>query len=64
TVERTRQTLEAAAAQVAATLQDSRRAREAAHGPRPQPTPATTPPPRTQQPGTQPAPGRTTGGVT
>ncbi|WP_411575256.1 MobF family relaxase [Streptomyces fradiae] len=64
TVERTRQTLEAAAAEVAATLQDSRRAREAAHGLRTQPTPATAPPPQTQQPGSQPAPGRTTGGVT
>lgn len=64
TVERTRQTLAAAAAQVAATLQDSRRAREAAHGLRPQPTPATAPPPHTQQPGSQPAPGRTTGGIT
>ncbi|MES4886215.1 MobF family relaxase [Streptomyces sp. NPDC000349] len=64
TVERTRQTLEAAAAQVAATLQDSRRAREAVHGLRPQPAPATAPPPHTQQPGIQPAPGRTTGGVT
>ncbi|GGZ18134.1 hypothetical protein GCM10010327_56470 [Streptomyces nitrosporeus] len=64
TVERTRQTLEAAAVQVVATLQDSRRAREAAHGLRPQPAPATTPQPHTQQPGTQPAPGRTTGGVT
>ncbi len=57
--------LEAAAAQMAATLRDSRLAREAAHGPRPQPVPATTPQPHTpQQPGTQPAPGRTTGGVT
>ncbi|NEA87121.1 relaxase domain-containing protein [Streptomyces sp. SID9913] len=64
TVERTRQTLEAAAAQVAAMLQDGRQAREAAHGPRPQPTPAMTPPPHTQQPGSQPAPGRTTGEVT
>ncbi|MDX2855178.1 MobF family relaxase [Streptomyces scabiei] len=59
TVEQTRQTLEAAAAQVAATLQDSRRAREAAHGPRPQPAPAS--PPHTQQPGIQHTPGRTTG---
>ncbi|GHE56245.1 hypothetical protein GCM10018785_26920 [Streptomyces longispororuber] len=64
TVEQTRQTLGAAAAQVAATLQDSRRAREAAHGLRPQPAPATPPPPHTQQPGTQHTPGRTTGGVT
>ncbi len=63
TVERTHQTLEAAAAHVAATLQDSRRAREAAHGPRPQPTPATAPPPHTQQPGTQHTPGRSPGGV-
>lgn len=63
TVEQTRQTLEAAAAQVAATLQDSQRAREAAHGPRPQPTPAAVPP-HTQQPGTQHTPRRTTGGVT
>ncbi|MEU3400643.1 MobF family relaxase [Streptomyces filamentosus] len=62
-VERTRQTLEAAAARVAATLQDSRRAREAAHGPRPQPAPAAVPPQHTQQPGTQHTPGRTTGGV-
>ncbi|RSS85725.1 conjugal transfer protein TraA [Streptomyces sp. WAC02707] len=64
TVERTRQTLEAAAAQVAATLQDSRRAREAAHNLRPQPAPAAVPPPHTQQPGTQHMAGRTTGGVT
>ncbi|MFK4024675.1 MobF family relaxase [Streptomyces albogriseolus] len=64
TVEQTRQTLEAAAAQVAATLQDSQRAREAAHGLRPQPTPAAVPQPHTQQPGTQHTPGRTTGGVT
>ncbi|MFJ8650646.1 hypothetical protein ACIRNI_31635 [Streptomyces sp. NPDC093546] len=63
-VEQTRQTLEAAAAQVIATLQDSRRAREAAHGPRPQPAPATAPQPHTQQPGTQHTPGLTTGGVT
>ncbi|OII61445.1 conjugal transfer protein TraA [Streptomyces sp. CC53] len=64
TVEQTRQTLEAAAAQVAATLQDSRRAREAAHGPRPQSAPATDPPPHTQQLGIHHTPGRTTGGVT
>ncbi|MGW3521788.1 MobF family relaxase [Streptomyces hydrogenans] len=63
-VERTRQTLEAAAARVTATLQDSRRAREAAHGPRPQPAPAAAPPPHTQQPGIPHTPGRTTGGVT
>ncbi|MEW2134593.1 MobF family relaxase [Streptomyces sp. NPDC005435] len=63
TVEQTRQTLEAAAAQVAATIQDSRRAREAAHGLRPQPGPAAIPPPHTQQPGIQHAPGRSSGGV-
>ena len=62
-VEQTRQTLEAAAAQVAATIQDSRRAREAAHGLRPQSTPAAVPPPHTQQPGVQHAPGRSPGGV-
>ncbi|MFC8015528.1 MobF family relaxase [Streptomyces cinereoruber] len=63
-VEQTRQTLEAARAQMIATLQDSQRAREADHARRPQPTPATTPQPHTQPPGIQPAPGRTTGGVT
>ncbi|MEU6602893.1 MobF family relaxase [Streptomyces flaveolus] len=56
-VEQTRQTLEAAAAQAAATLQDSRRARKAAHGLRPQPAPAAVPPPHAQQPGTQHTPG-------
>ncbi|MFJ5779937.1 MobF family relaxase [Streptomyces sp. NPDC093094] len=63
TVEQTRQTLEAAAAQVAATIQDSRRAREAAHGLRPQSAPAAVPPPHTQQPGVQHASGRSPGGV-
>jgi hypothetical protein len=63
-VEQTRQTLEAAAARVAVTIQDSRRTREAAHGLRPQPAPAAVPPPHTQQPGVQHTPGRTTGGVT
>lgn len=63
-VEQTCQTLEAAAAQMAATLQDSRRAREAAHGLRPQPAPAAVPPPHAQQPGTQHTPDRTTRGVT
>ncbi|MGJ5763077.1 MobF family relaxase [Streptomyces galbus] len=62
-VEQSRQTLEAAAAELAATLQDSRRAREAAHGPRPQPAPAAIPPSHTQQTGAQHTPGRT-GGVT
>ncbi|QFX85953.1 MobF family relaxase [Streptomyces sp. SYP-A7193] len=62
-VEQTRQTLEAAAAELAATLQDSRRAREAAHGLRPQPAPAAVPPSHTQQPGAQHTPGRTRGGV-
>jgi anti-sigma factor RsiW len=63
-VEQTRQTLEAAAAQVAATIRDGRRAREAAHGLRPQPAPAALPPSHIQQPGTRHTPGRTTGGVT
>ncbi|MEV6183783.1 conjugal transfer protein TraA, partial [Streptomyces sp. NPDC052015] len=62
-VEQTRQTLEAAAAKVAATIQDSRRAREAAHGLRSQPAPAAVPPPHTQQPGVQHTPGRSSGGV-
>ncbi|WFB89061.1 MULTISPECIES: MobF family relaxase [Streptomyces] len=62
-VEQTRQTLEAAAAGLAATLQDSRRAREAAHGLRPQPAPAALPSSHTQQPGAQHTPGRTRGGV-
>ncbi|MFE7854445.1 MobF family relaxase [Streptomyces sp. NPDC057403] len=62
-VEQTRQTLEAAAAELAATIQDSRRAREAAHGLRPQSAPAAVPPPHTQQPGVQHAPGRSPGGV-
>lgn len=59
TVERTRQTMESTAAQLAATIQDSKRAREAAHGPRPQPAPT----PHTQQSGIQRMPGRPTGGV-
>ncbi|WP_413755072.1 MobF family relaxase [Streptomyces sp. MMBL 11-3] len=63
TVEQTRQTLEAAAAQVAATIQDSWRAREAAHGLRPQSAPAAVPPPHTQHTGVQHAPGRSPGGV-
>ncbi|MFJ1902047.1 MobF family relaxase [Streptomyces sp. NPDC088115] len=62
-VERSRQTMEAAAAQLAATIQDSKRAREVAHGPRPQPAPAPAPTPYTQQPGIEHTPGRTTGGV-
>lgn len=64
TVERTRQTMEAAAAQLAATIQDSKRAREVAYGLRPQPAaPAPDPAPPTQQPGIQHTPGRPTGGV-
>lgn len=63
TVERTRQTMEAAAAQLADTIQDSKRAREVAHGLRPQSAPVPTPAPHTQQPGIQHAPGRPTGGV-
>ncbi|MFJ5064594.1 MobF family relaxase [Streptomyces nigra] len=59
TVEQTRRTLEAAAAK----LQDGIRERSVAHVPRPQPAPATAPPPHTQQPGTQHTPCRTTGGV-
>ncbi|MFF9771885.1 hypothetical protein ACF1GT_35845 [Streptomyces sp. NPDC014636] len=59
TVEQTRRTLEAAAAK----LQDGIRERAVAHGHRPQPAPATAPPPHAQQPGTQHTPGRTTGGV-
>ncbi|MFI8308465.1 MobF family relaxase [Streptomyces sp. NPDC085927] len=59
TAEQTRRTLEA----VAAKLQDGIRERAVAHGPRPQPAPATAPPPHTQQPGIQHTPGRTTGGV-
>ncbi|MFE5096684.1 MobF family relaxase [Streptomyces sp. NPDC056638] len=62
TVEQTRRTFEAAA-RLAAKLQDGKRERAVAHGPRPQPAPATASPPHTQQPGTQHAPGRTTGGV-
>ncbi|WSQ63194.1 relaxase domain-containing protein (plasmid) [Streptomyces sp. NBC_01217] len=58
TVEQTRRTLEAAAK-----LQEGTRERAVAHGPRPQPAPATAPPPHTQQPGTQRTPGRTAGGV-
>jgi conjugative relaxase-like TrwC/TraI family protein len=61
-VEQSRQTLEAAA-QVVARLQDGRRARDAVYGTRPQPAPAALPP-HAEQPGTQPTPGRTTGGVT
>jgi conjugative relaxase-like TrwC/TraI family protein len=60
-VEQSRQTLEAAA-QVVARLKDGRRAREAVYGPRPQPAAAALPP-HAEQPGTQPTPGRTTGGV-
>ncbi|MFF8919010.1 MobF family relaxase [Streptomyces sp. NPDC015032] len=62
TVEQTRRTFEAAV-KLAARLQDGKRERAVAHGPRPQPAPATAPPPHTQQPGTQHTPGRTTGGV-
>ncbi|MFF7987026.1 MobF family relaxase [Streptomyces sp. NPDC007901] len=62
TVEQTRRTFEAAV-QLAARLQDGKRERAVAHGPRPQPAPATARPSHTQQPGTQHPPGRTTGGV-
>lgn len=57
-VEQPCQILGAAVAELAATLQDSRRAREAAHGLRPK-----VPPTHAQQPGPQRTPGRTTGGV-
>ncbi|MFB7553737.1 relaxase domain-containing protein [Streptomyces sp. NPDC056154] len=57
-VEQTRRTLEAAAK-----LQEGIRERALAHDPRPQPTAPTAPPSHTQQPGTQNALGRTTGGV-
>ncbi|MFJ5212849.1 MobF family relaxase [Streptomyces nigra] len=61
TVEQTRRTLAEAAL---ARVQEGARERALlTHGPRPQPAPAAAPPPHTQQPGTQPAPGRTTGGV-
>ncbi|CAL9327298.1 MobF family relaxase [Streptomyces sp. SudanB182_2057] len=57
TVEQTRRTLEA----VAAELQDGIRERALAFGPRPRPAPATAPQPHTPQPGTRHTP--TTGGV-
>ncbi|MFF1847128.1 MobF family relaxase [Streptomyces sp. NPDC058217] len=65
TVEHTRRGFEAAAAKMAAKLQDGARERAIAHGPRPQPTPAATTPSRTQRPALPPAPGRhtPTGGV-
>ncbi|MEU0060092.1 hypothetical protein [Streptomyces sp. NPDC006334] len=49
-MEQTRRTFEAAAAELAATLQDSKRARAVAYGLRSQPAPATAPSPHTQQP--------------
>ncbi|MCX5112390.1 hypothetical protein OOK13_28605 [Streptomyces sp. NBC_00378] len=60
-VEETRRTFEAAA-KMAAKLQDGVRDRATAHG-GPQPAPATSPSPRTQQPGVQHGPGRTPAGV-
>ncbi|GAA2509572.1 hypothetical protein GCM10010406_52530 [Streptomyces thermolineatus] len=63
TVEQTRRTFEAAV-KLAARLQDGKRERAVAHGPWPQSAPAAAPPPHTQQPGIQPALGRTIGGVT
>lgn len=60
TVEQTRRTLAEAAL---ARVQEGARERALTHGPRPQPAPATAPPPHTQQPGTQHTPGRTPGGV-
>ncbi|MFD3939902.1 hypothetical protein ACFWSF_34160 [Streptomyces sp. NPDC058611] len=63
-VEQTRRTVEAAAVEMAARIQAGIRERAAARRSRPQPAPATAPPPHAQQP-VQPAPGRTTptGGV-
>ncbi|WP_333745985.1 MobF family relaxase [Streptomyces sp. IBSBF 2950] len=60
-VEESSRVIEAAAARMAAKLQDGIRDRAVAHGPRPQPAPA----PHTQQPGIQPVPGpdTPTGGV-
>ncbi|MFE6023628.1 MobF family relaxase [Streptomyces sp. NPDC056441] len=62
-MDQTRRTFKAAATKMAAKLQDGVRDRAGAHGLRPQPTASAAPPTRTQQPGAQPAPGRTTGGV-
>ncbi|MEU3620043.1 MobF family relaxase [Streptomyces sp. NPDC006872] len=62
-MDQTRRTFEAAAAKMAAKLNDGVRERAVAHGPRPQPTAPTTPPTHTQQPGAQPPPGPTPGGV-
>ncbi|WTH73703.1 MobF family relaxase (plasmid) [Streptomyces sp. NBC_01238] len=61
-VEQTRRTFEAAAAKMAAKLQDGVRERAVAHG-GPQPAPATSTPPHTQQPGVQHGQGRPPGGV-
>ncbi|GAA3017887.1 hypothetical protein [Streptomyces fulvorobeus] len=62
-LEQTRATIEAAAT-MAAKLQDGVRERAAALRSAPQPAPAASPPPHTQQPGVQQTPGRTpTGGV-
>ncbi|MFF3126022.1 hypothetical protein ACFVRD_27690 [Streptomyces sp. NPDC057908] len=57
-VEQTRRTFEAAAAKMAAKLQDGVRDRAVAHG-GPQFAPATSTPPHTQQPGVQHGQGRT-----
>ncbi|MFD9286472.1 hypothetical protein ACFWD7_56930 [Streptomyces mirabilis] len=61
-MDQTRRTFEAAA-KMAAKLTDGVRDRAVARGPRPQPTAPAAPPTHTQQPGAQPPPGRTTGGV-
>ncbi|UXX98085.1 hypothetical protein N7U49_48235 (plasmid) [Streptomyces sp. AD2-2] len=59
-IEQSRRTFEAVA-KLAAKLQDGMRERAVVHGPR---TPLTlVPAPHTQQPGTQHAPGRISGGV-
>ncbi|WP_404829518.1 MULTISPECIES: hypothetical protein [Streptomyces albogriseolus group] len=59
-MEQTRRTLTEAAL---ARVQEGARERALTHTPRRQPASATALPPHTQQPGTQYAPGRTTGGV-
>jgi hypothetical protein len=63
-MDQTRRTFEAAAAKMAAKLQDGVRDRAVAHGPRPQPATAKAPQQQPQQPDAQAAPGRNTGGVT
>jgi hypothetical protein len=61
-MDQTRRTF-AAAAKMAAKLQDGVRDRAVAHNPRPQPATAKAPQQQPQQPDAQAAPGRTTAGV-